>query len=219
MREIRKGAPEQDAVAMVSRDARIGTARRRGRGCRGARAVSPSRSAPCCMTMITGNPAYDAAGSIGVGVLLMVVAYVVAREVKSMIVGESASPEVRRAIDAHLARAARDSAHHQPDHAAMGQACRGRRAGGDDRLRERPRDDRCDQRRSRTICSVRSRKCAGCSSNPISRAIAASRRQMYELVTQVLQAGTDVLAVSAACYRTSRVVQDRVLSIVDRAPR
>ena len=54
------------------------------------------------MTMITGNPVYDAAGSIGVGVLLMVIAYLVAREVKSMIVGESASPEVRRAIDAHL---------------------------------------------------------------------------------------------------------------------
>ncbi|MDB5782503.1 cation diffusion facilitator family transporter [Caballeronia mineralivorans] len=54
------------------------------------------------MTMITGNPVYDAAGSIGVGVLLMVIAYLVAREVKSMIVGESASPEIRRAIDAHL---------------------------------------------------------------------------------------------------------------------
>ena len=54
------------------------------------------------LTMITGNPVYDAAGSIGVGVLLMVIAYLVAREVKSMIVGESASPEVRRAIDAHL---------------------------------------------------------------------------------------------------------------------
>ncbi|WP_213764415.1 cation diffusion facilitator family transporter [Caballeronia sp. dw_19] len=54
------------------------------------------------MTMITGNPVYDAAGSIGVGLLLMVIAYLVAREVKSMIVGESASPEVRRAIDAHL---------------------------------------------------------------------------------------------------------------------
>ncbi|KND58539.1 putative transport protein [Candidatus Burkholderia verschuerenii] len=54
------------------------------------------------MTMITGNPAYDAAGSIGVGVLLMIIAFLVAREVKSMIVGESASPEVRRAIEAHL---------------------------------------------------------------------------------------------------------------------
>jgi cation diffusion facilitator family transporter len=54
------------------------------------------------LTMITGNPAYDAAGSIGVGLLLMVIAFLVAREVKSMIVGESASPEVRKAIDAHL---------------------------------------------------------------------------------------------------------------------
>lgn len=54
------------------------------------------------MTMITGNPAFDAAGSIGVGVLLMIIAYLVAREVKSMIVGESASPEVRKAIGAHL---------------------------------------------------------------------------------------------------------------------
>jgi len=53
-------------------------------------------------TMITGNSVYDAWGSIGVGVLLMVIAFLVAREVKSMIIGESASPEVRRAIDAHL---------------------------------------------------------------------------------------------------------------------
>ncbi|MFM0499857.1 cation diffusion facilitator family transporter [Paraburkholderia caffeinilytica] len=53
-------------------------------------------------TMVTGNPVYDALGSIGVGVLLMVIAWLVAREVKSMIVGESASPEVRRAIETHL---------------------------------------------------------------------------------------------------------------------
>ncbi|OUL92137.1 cation diffusion facilitator family transporter [Paraburkholderia hospita] len=54
------------------------------------------------MTMITGNPVFDAWGSVGVGVLLMVIAVLVAREVKSMIIGESASPEVRRAIEAHL---------------------------------------------------------------------------------------------------------------------
>jgi cation diffusion facilitator family transporter len=54
------------------------------------------------LTMITHNPVFDAAGSVGVGVLLMVIACLVAREVKSMIVGESASPEVRKAIDAHL---------------------------------------------------------------------------------------------------------------------
>jgi divalent metal cation (Fe/Co/Zn/Cd) transporter len=54
------------------------------------------------LTMVTGNPVYDALGSIGVGFLLMVIAWLVAREVKSMIVGESASPEVRHAIEAHL---------------------------------------------------------------------------------------------------------------------
>jgi cation diffusion facilitator family transporter len=54
------------------------------------------------LTMVTGNPVFDALGSVGVGLLLMVIAYLVAREVKSMIIGESASPEVRRAIDAHL---------------------------------------------------------------------------------------------------------------------
>ncbi|MBN3762637.1 cation diffusion facilitator family transporter [Burkholderia sp. Ac-20365] len=54
------------------------------------------------LTMITGNTAFDAWGSIGVGVLLMVIAFLVAREVKSMMIGESASPEVRRAIEAHL---------------------------------------------------------------------------------------------------------------------
>ncbi|NPT38042.1 cation diffusion facilitator family transporter [Paraburkholderia xenovorans] len=54
------------------------------------------------LTMVTGNTVYDALGSIGVGLLLMVIAWLVAREVKSMIVGESAGPEVRRAIEAHL---------------------------------------------------------------------------------------------------------------------
>ena len=50
----------------------------------------------------TGNPAFDAAGSIGVGLLLMVVAGLVMREVKSLIVGESAEPAVRAAILAHI---------------------------------------------------------------------------------------------------------------------
>lgn len=54
------------------------------------------------LTLVTGNPIWDALGSIGVGVLLMVIAAAVAREVKSMIVGESASPHVRRDIEAHL---------------------------------------------------------------------------------------------------------------------
>lgn len=54
------------------------------------------------MTMITGNPVWDACGSIGIGLLLMLIAAIVAREVKSMIIGESASPEMRRDIEVFL---------------------------------------------------------------------------------------------------------------------
>ncbi|MGI4860500.1 MAG: cation diffusion facilitator family transporter [Janthinobacterium lividum] len=51
---------------------------------------------------VTGNSVFDACGSIGVGLLLMIVAGLVLREVKSMIVGESASPETRRGIHEFL---------------------------------------------------------------------------------------------------------------------
>ena len=51
---------------------------------------------------LTGNPVFDALGSVAVGVLLMVVAFLVMREVKSLIVGESAEPAVRRAIAEHI---------------------------------------------------------------------------------------------------------------------
>jgi cation diffusion facilitator family transporter len=52
--------------------------------------------------MLTGDPRYDSLGSIAVGVLLVVVAIAIIREVKGMIVGESAEPSVRAAIEAHL---------------------------------------------------------------------------------------------------------------------
>jgi divalent metal cation (Fe/Co/Zn/Cd) transporter len=54
------------------------------------------------MTAITGNSLWDAAGSIGVGVLLMLVAVLITREVKAMITGESAAPEMYAAIRAHI---------------------------------------------------------------------------------------------------------------------
>jgi divalent metal cation (Fe/Co/Zn/Cd) transporter len=54
------------------------------------------------LTMATGNPLFDALGSIGVGVLLVVVAVTIIWEIKGMIVGESAEPAIRRAIEAHL---------------------------------------------------------------------------------------------------------------------
>jgi cation diffusion facilitator family transporter len=54
------------------------------------------------LTQVTGNPAWDAAGSIAVGVLLMVVAAFVTHEVKAMITGESAAPETRDAIRSYI---------------------------------------------------------------------------------------------------------------------
>jgi cation diffusion facilitator family transporter len=52
---------------------------------------------------LTGNPLYDALGSLGVGVMLMLVAAAVLREVKAMIVGESAAPELRADIEQFVA--------------------------------------------------------------------------------------------------------------------
>lgn len=51
---------------------------------------------------LTGDPRYDALGSIAIGVLLVIVAIAIIREVKGMIVGESAEPAVRAAIEAHI---------------------------------------------------------------------------------------------------------------------
>ncbi len=49
-------------------------------------------------TMVTGNPVYDACGSIGIGSLLCLVAVFVAREVASLLIGQSAEPRLREAI-------------------------------------------------------------------------------------------------------------------------
>jgi cation diffusion facilitator family transporter len=53
-------------------------------------------------SMLTGNPLFDALGSIGIGVLLVVIAVAIILEIKSMIVGESAEPATRLAIEAHI---------------------------------------------------------------------------------------------------------------------
>jgi cation diffusion facilitator family transporter len=50
------------------------------------------------LAVLTGNGAWDGAGSLGIGVLLACVAAVVAAETKSLLIGESASAEMQRAI-------------------------------------------------------------------------------------------------------------------------
>ena len=55
------------------------------------------------LTVLTGNPLFDALGSLSVGVLLMAVAMAVLKEVKAMIVGESAAPEMRAEIEQFVA--------------------------------------------------------------------------------------------------------------------
>ncbi|MBE7421912.1 MAG: cation transporter [Zoogloeaceae bacterium] len=50
------------------------------------------------LALLTGNPLWDALGTLGVGVVLMVIAVLVMIEVKGLIVGESVAPEQREAI-------------------------------------------------------------------------------------------------------------------------
>ena len=50
----------------------------------------------------TGNPRFDAVGSIAIGGLLAFIAFVLAVEMKSLLIGEAAAPDVQRQICAAL---------------------------------------------------------------------------------------------------------------------
>jgi cation diffusion facilitator family transporter len=54
------------------------------------------------MAKVTGDPRWDAAGSIAIGVLLVVIAVVLAIEMKGLLIGEGAAPDVERSIVAAL---------------------------------------------------------------------------------------------------------------------
>src|SRR5690606_1249548 len=54
------------------------------------------------MTVVTGNPMWDALGTIAIGVLLVVVAVLVAIEVKAMLIGQSIDPRRQAEIRAYL---------------------------------------------------------------------------------------------------------------------
>lgn len=55
------------------------------------------------LALVTGNPMFDALGSIAVGVLLIFVAVLLTLEIKALITGESAEAETENAIRAFLA--------------------------------------------------------------------------------------------------------------------
>ena len=57
------------------------------------------------LSTVTGDGRWDGAGSIAIGALLGCVAVVLAVEMKSLLIGESASPEVQRAIVAAIEEA------------------------------------------------------------------------------------------------------------------
>jgi len=50
------------------------------------------------LTEVTGNPRWDAVGGLAIGVLLAVVAGILAIEMKSSLIGEAADPEVTRRL-------------------------------------------------------------------------------------------------------------------------
>src|ERR1044072_5565318 len=54
------------------------------------------------LAVVTGNPVWDAIGTLAIGILLVVVAVFVAIEVKAMLIGQSADPNVNAALKGFL---------------------------------------------------------------------------------------------------------------------
>jgi cation diffusion facilitator family transporter len=54
------------------------------------------------MSMITGNPIFDAIGSIGIGVLLIIISFFLAVKVKNLLIGQSSDEETRFQIRSFL---------------------------------------------------------------------------------------------------------------------
>lgn len=54
------------------------------------------------LTMLTGNPIYDALGSVVIGVLLVVIAVALSIEVKSLLIGQGVEPEILAEMRSYL---------------------------------------------------------------------------------------------------------------------
>ena len=71
------------------------------------------------LTLITDNPVFDALGTIGIGILLGVIAIVLIVEMKSLLIGEGARPPVARGGSSRAAGRCR-AERHPPAHAVLG---------------------------------------------------------------------------------------------------
>ena len=85
------------------------------------------------MTLITGDGEWDAAGTALIGVLLVTIAVILALETKSLLLGESATPENVKAIEAAIVDGPEVRAHHPHEDPPpwTGRASRGRENRGD----------------------------------------------------------------------------------------
>ena len=103
---------------------------------------------------ITGNARWDAMGSIGIGLLLGVIAVILAIEMKSLLIGEAVARRSRRDDPDRDPRRPRDLAHHPPAH--LTPRTRRRRAGGEAgiHLRHHGRTRRRDRHRRSTCASL-----------------------------------------------------------------
>ena len=50
------------------------------------------------LTMVTGNPVYDAIGTLGIGVLLIVIAIFITIEVHDLLIGQSVEPALKKSL-------------------------------------------------------------------------------------------------------------------------
>ena len=57
------------------------------------------------ISMVTGNPVWDALGSIAIGLLLLIVAALIGTEVKALLIGQSAEPQMLAQMKKHLSEA------------------------------------------------------------------------------------------------------------------
>ena len=148
-------APAQGRRARGGGSSASPSARAAGRAARGPRRARRAWSSPCSASgspSLTGDPVWDAIGTICIGVLLGIIAVILIVEMKSLLIGEGAAPPVLAIIvresagdvaagdpHQHAVPRARGAARRREDRAAAGAADGEGRAGDRRRRAAGPR--------------------------------------------------------------------------------